>query len=78
MTIEGIIRTIMESWPPQLHVEASDADYHVALSEDTRITNASGQLVTPAELSIDQTVRVQGTASSTNRFALIAEEIKIH
>ena len=74
MTIEGTIAEIMESWPLQLTVDAADGTIHVALLEETIITQ-NGESVAPGALTNGQKVRIEGESTGPN--AMLAQSIEI-
>lgn len=74
MTIDGTIRSVMESWPLQLVVESATRRWQVALRADTAIT-AHGQPVDAGQLAPGLRVRIDGEESGVGALTASALEI---
>jgi hypothetical protein len=76
LMIEGNIVQVMESYPLQLIVETSMGRYHVALSNNTRVTQ-QGQTVEQTQLRTGMHVQIEGQTSSIDDHAMTAQAIEI-
>jgi hypothetical protein len=72
--IEGTILEVMESFPLQLTLKTETGRYHVALLEETTITQ-EGATVESGILRPGMRVRIEGQASALN--AMTAQSIEI-
>jgi hypothetical protein len=74
MVIEGEVVAVMESWPLQLTVQTMQGTYHVALLDETQITQRA-ELAEPSALRPGARVRIEGRQSAAS--ALVAKNIEI-
>ncbi|GAB5526281.1 MAG: hypothetical protein Roseis2KO_41530 [Roseivirga sp.] len=59
MTLEGKIEQIMETWPLQIKVAASDHIHWIQVNEKTITKAVSGKETTTGTLRSDQRVRIE-------------------
>jgi hypothetical protein len=74
MSIEGTIRSVMESWPLQLVVDTETGRWQVALRDDTAITRY-GEPADAHQIAPGVRVRVEGDVSGANALSVVALEL---
>jgi hypothetical protein len=74
MSIEGTIRSVMESWPLQLVVETATGRWQVALRDDTTIAR-NGEPADAHQIVPGVRVRIEGDVSGVNAISAAALEL---
>ena len=70
ISIDAVVKHVMESWPLQLSLQTSSGDEQVALAEETVIKRA-GVKVDPGVINPGQRVRV--TMRTTDGYRIVTE-----